>query len=85
MPHAPSQVTITCGDGDSMLDAVLAVADPGDEVIVTDPVYAGMLNRVRLAGAVPRLVPLRGARRRLAAGPRRAARGGRAAHAAPCS
>jgi aspartate/methionine/tyrosine aminotransferase len=41
-----------------MLDAVLAVADPGDEVILTDPVYAGMLNRVRLAAAVPRLVPM---------------------------
>ena len=53
-----SQVTITCGEGDNMLDALLAVADPGDEVILTDPVYAGMLNRVRLAGAVPRLVPL---------------------------
>ena len=75
----PTQVTITCGDGDNMLDALLAVADPGDEVIVTDPVYAGMLNRVRLAGAVPRLVPLRvagGAWRldvealRAAAGPR---------------
>ena len=57
--HEPSQVTITCGEGDNMLDALLAVADPGDEVIVTDPVYAGMLNRVRLTGAAPRLVPLR--------------------------
>jgi len=57
--HEAAQVTITCGEGDSMLDALLAVADPGDEVVITDPVYAGMLNRVRLAGAVPRLVPLR--------------------------
>src|SRR6266516_569830 len=30
----------------------------GDEVVLTDPTYAGMLNRVRLVGAVPRLVPL---------------------------
>src|SRR5262245_49334650 len=30
------QVTITCGDGDNMLDAVLTVADPGDEVMLTD-------------------------------------------------
>jgi aspartate/methionine/tyrosine aminotransferase len=57
-PVEPSQVTITCGEGDNMLDALLAVADPGDEVVLTDPVYAGMLNRVRLTGAVPRLVPL---------------------------
>ena len=39
-----------------------AAFDPereGDEVILTDPCYAGLVNRVRLAGAVPRLVPLR--------------------------
>ena len=41
-----------------MLDALLCLTDPGDEVILTDPTYAGMLNRVRLAGAVPRLVAL---------------------------
>ena len=28
-------------------------------MILTDPTYAGMVNRVRLAGAVPRLAPLR--------------------------
>jgi hypothetical protein len=27
-------------------------------VVLTDPTYAGMINRVRLAGAVPRLAPL---------------------------
>jgi aspartate/methionine/tyrosine aminotransferase len=42
-----------------MLDALFCVTDPGDEVILTDPTYAGMVNRVRLVGAVPRLVPLR--------------------------
>jgi aspartate/methionine/tyrosine aminotransferase len=52
------QVVITCGEGDAMLNALLCTVDPGDEVILTDPTYAGMLNRVRLAGAAPRLVPL---------------------------
>lgn len=52
------QVVITCGEGDAMVDALFAVADPGDEVILTDPTYAGMINRVRIVGAVPRLVPL---------------------------
>lgn len=36
------------------MDALLATTDPGDEVILTDPTYAGMINRVRLAGGVPR-------------------------------
>ena len=54
----PREIVITCGEGDAMLDALFCLTDPGDEVILTDPTYAGMLNRVRLVGAVPRLVPL---------------------------
>ncbi|MBV9279376.1 MAG: pyridoxal phosphate-dependent aminotransferase [Chloroflexi bacterium] len=53
------EVVIVPGEGVAMLDALYTVTDPGDEVILTDPTYAGMLNRVRLVGAVPRLVPLR--------------------------
>jgi N-succinyldiaminopimelate aminotransferase len=54
------EIVITQGDGDNMLNALLALTDPGDEVVLTDPTYAGMIQRVRLVGAVPRLVPLRG-------------------------
>jgi len=53
------EIVITSGEGDAMLDALFCLTDLGDEVILTDPTYAGMLNRVRLVGAVPRLVPLR--------------------------
>ena len=53
------EIVIVPGEGVAMLDALYAVTDPGDEVILTDPTYAGMINRVRLVGAVPRLVPLR--------------------------
>jgi aspartate/methionine/tyrosine aminotransferase len=53
------EIVITTGEGVAMLTALYSVTNPGDEVILTDPTYAGMLNRVRLVGAVPRLVPLR--------------------------
>ena len=53
------EIVITCGEGEAILDALFCLTDPGDEVILTDPTYAGMLNRVRLVGAAPRLVPLR--------------------------
>ena len=53
-----AEVVITGDDGDAMLNALLVTVDPGHEVIVTDPTYAGMVNRVRLAGGVPRFVPL---------------------------
>jgi aspartate/methionine/tyrosine aminotransferase len=54
------EIVVTDGDGSAILNALLVLTDPGDEVIVTDPTYAGMLQRVRLVGAVPRLVPLHG-------------------------
>jgi aspartate/methionine/tyrosine aminotransferase len=54
-----TQVVITCGEGDAMTDALFITTDPGDEVILVDPTYAGMINRVRIVGAVTRLVPLR--------------------------
>src|SRR3954464_9425328 len=52
------EIVITCGEGDAMLDALFCLTDPGDEVVLTDPTYAGMINRVRLVGAAPLLVPL---------------------------
>lgn len=49
------ECVITAGGTEGLFNALLATVDPGDEVVVTDPTYAGMLQRVRLAGAVPRL------------------------------
>jgi N-succinyldiaminopimelate aminotransferase len=54
---AAEQITITGGDGDCLNNALHVTTDVGDEVIVTDPTYAGMINRVRLSGAIPRVVP----------------------------
>ncbi|WP_419948435.1 pyridoxal phosphate-dependent aminotransferase [Candidatus Palauibacter sp.] len=51
------ECVITAGGTEGLLNALLATVDPGDEVVLTDPTYAGMLQRVRLAGAVPRLAP----------------------------
>jgi aspartate/methionine/tyrosine aminotransferase len=52
------EIVITSGEGTAILDALFCLTDPGDEVVLTDPTYAGMINRVRLVGAVPHLVPL---------------------------
>lgn len=53
-----SQSIITAGGMSGILNCFLALLEPGDEVIVTDPVYAGIINRIRLAGGVVRFVPL---------------------------
>ena len=55
--NAESEIVITCGGMEGLLDTLLATTDPGDEVVLTDPTYAGMINRVRLVGAIPRFVP----------------------------
>ena len=51
------EIVITAGGMEGLLNALLCTVDPGDEVIVTDPTYAGIVNRIRLAGGVPRFVP----------------------------
>ncbi len=48
---------ISAGGLSGILNALLATVEVGDEVIVTDPTYAGLINRVRLAGGVPKFVP----------------------------
>ncbi|HEY3501371.1 MAG TPA: pyridoxal phosphate-dependent aminotransferase [Actinocatenispora sp.] len=52
-------IVVTSGGTEGVLDSLLATVDPGDEVVLTDPTYAGLVNRVRLAGGVPRFVPYR--------------------------
>jgi aspartate/methionine/tyrosine aminotransferase len=54
-----SEIVITTSEGTSMVDALLATTDPGDEIILTDPTYAGMINRVRVTGGVPRFAACR--------------------------
>jgi aspartate/methionine/tyrosine aminotransferase len=57
-PYDPErEIVITCGGMEGLLNSLLVTVDPGDEVIVTDPTYAGIVNRIHLVGGVPKLVP----------------------------
>ena len=49
---------ISAGGLSGILNALLATLEPGDEVLLTDPTYVGLINRVRLAGGIPHYVPL---------------------------
>jgi aspartate/methionine/tyrosine aminotransferase len=53
------EIVITCGGMEGLLNTMLALVDSGDEVVLTDPIYAGLVNRVRLAGGEPRFAALR--------------------------
>lgn len=53
-----TECIISAGGLSGILNVLLAVLEPGDEVLMTDPIYIGLINRVRLAGGIPRYVPL---------------------------
>jgi aspartate/methionine/tyrosine aminotransferase len=53
-----TECVISAGGLSGILNMLLATLEPGDEVLMTDPIYVGLINRVRLAGGVPRFVPL---------------------------
>ena len=53
-----TECVVSAGGLSGILNVLLATLEPGDEVLLTDPTYVGLINRVRLAGGVPRYVPL---------------------------
>ncbi|HEX5000679.1 MAG TPA: aminotransferase class I/II-fold pyridoxal phosphate-dependent enzyme [Terriglobia bacterium] len=53
------EITVSCGSTEGMLDALLAVINPGDEVIVFEPFYENYGPDAIISGAIPRYVQLR--------------------------
>jgi len=52
------EVTVTSGATEALACAFLALVEPGDEVLLFQPVYDSYLPMVRRAGGVPRLLRL---------------------------
>ncbi len=53
-----TEVTVTCGATEAVVSALLAIVDPGDEVIVLEPFYENYGPDTVLCAATPRFVPL---------------------------
>ena len=51
-------ITVTCGATEAMVASLLAVINPGDEVIIFEPFYENYGPDTILAGATPRFVAL---------------------------
>jgi len=49
---------VSAGGLSGILNVLLATLEPGDQVLMTDPTYVGLINRVRLAGGVPKYIDL---------------------------
>jgi aminotransferase len=54
-----TEITVCCGATEGMIASLLAVVDPGDEVIVFEPFYENYRPDALLSGAESRLVRLR--------------------------
>jgi aspartate/methionine/tyrosine aminotransferase len=52
------QVTVCCGSTEAMLATLLAVLDPGDEVVIFEPFYENYGPGAIISGAKPVYVPL---------------------------
>ncbi|HYM91608.1 MAG TPA: aminotransferase class I/II-fold pyridoxal phosphate-dependent enzyme [bacterium] len=52
-------ITVTCGATEAMMATLLAVVNPGEEVIIFEPFYENYGPDTKLSGAVPRFVRLR--------------------------
>ena len=56
-----TMITVTCGATEAMIASLLAIIDPGDEVVVFEPFYENYGPDAVISGGKPRFVPLRGA------------------------
>jgi aminotransferase len=53
------EITVVCGATEGMIATLMAILDPGDEVVVFEPFYENYGPDTILSGSVPRFVPLR--------------------------
>jgi aspartate/methionine/tyrosine aminotransferase len=53
-----AEVVVTSGATEALTACLMAVLDPGDEVVLIEPLYDTYLPVVKLIGAVPRIVRL---------------------------
>ncbi|HSJ01753.1 MAG TPA: pyridoxal phosphate-dependent aminotransferase [Verrucomicrobium sp.] len=56
LKYTPSQISVNCGAKHSCYNAILAVCNPGDEIIIPAPYWTSYPEMVRLAGGVPVIV-----------------------------
>src|SRR3954469_12834729 len=55
---ADEQVTVCCGSTEAMMATMIAIIDPGDEVVIFEPFYENYGPDAILSGATPRYVTL---------------------------
>ena len=51
--YDPHQIVVSCGAKHSIFNVMMAIINPGDEVIIPQPYWVSYPNQVSLAGGVP--------------------------------
>ena len=57
LEYAPDEVTVSCGAKHTLYNIVMALVNPGDEVLIPSPYWVSYPEQVRLLGGVPVPVP----------------------------
>lgn len=57
LKYDPQQITVSCGAKHALFNALMAVLNPGDEVLIPAPYWLSYPEMVRLAGGEPVIVP----------------------------
>jgi len=55
--YTPTQIVVTVGAKQALINAMIALLDPGDEVLIPVPSWFSYIEQVRLIDAVPVIVP----------------------------
>ncbi len=53
LEYAPDEVTISCGAKHTLYNIVMALVNPGDEVVIPSPFWVSYPEQIRLLGGVP--------------------------------
>lgn len=56
LSYEPGQIVVTCGAKQVIFDAIGALINPGDEVILPAPLYVSYTDQVKLMGGIPRTI-----------------------------
>jgi len=56
LEYKPEQVVVSCGAKHSIFNALMALVDPGDEVVIPSPYWVSYPEMVNLCGGIPRFV-----------------------------
>ena len=53
IPYTAENILVAVGLSEAVFDALMTILDPGDEILVPDPVWMNYVNVPKLLGAVP--------------------------------